>query len=192
MNDYIPPIRTVDFSSGVTSPAHQVLRRTLKDIRAMFFDQTAVTQILQQEGNRLIYEVYVNDVPETIEHLPFCTTIIYPGCVGKEYHMTKGHFHSQRQRAEIYLGLAGKGILLIQNDEGIVRMIEMEKGTVGYVPPGWAHRTINTGDQPFIFFAVYPGDAGHDYQTIEKQGFACLLVNENGGPRLIENPNWNR
>ncbi|MCS6907632.1 MAG: glucose-6-phosphate isomerase family protein [Anaerolineales bacterium] len=192
MDNHEVTIRSVDFSTGVISPSYRVLRRTLREIAPIFWDQEAAKSILQAEGDRLIYEVHVTEIPESIEHLPFCTTIIYPGCVGEEYHMTKGHFHSQRQRAEIYLGLSGKGALLIQNEEGEVRMIEMEKGTIGYVPPGWAHRTVNTGEEPFIFFAVYPGDAGHDYKTIEEQGFARRLFKDQHGPRLVESPNWRK
>jgi glucose-6-phosphate isomerase len=30
---------------------------------------------------------------------------------------------------------------------------------------------VNTGEDPFVFFAVYPGQAGHDYGTIEQTGF---------------------
>ena len=47
----------------------------------------------------------------------------------------------------------------------------MRPGTVAYVAPCWAHRTVNTGSEPFVFLAVYHGDAGHDYGTIETEGF---------------------
>ena len=35
---------------------------------------------------------------------------------------------------------------------------------------------MDTGDDPFVFFAVWPGDAGHDYASIESVGFAKLAV----------------
>jgi glucose-6-phosphate isomerase len=102
--------------------------------------------------------------------------------------MTKGHFHVKRDRAEVYLGLSGEGYLLLQTDAGEVSSVPMQAGTVAYVPPYWAHRTVNTGAEPFIFFAVWPGDSGHDYGTIEKIGFAKIMVERNGTVTLLDNP----
>ncbi|MDW8068634.1 MAG: glucose-6-phosphate isomerase family protein [Anaerolineae bacterium] len=182
----------VEFRTGVLRPRYQILQRTLREIGSIFANQQAVREILSAEGDRLIYEVYVAAVPEDEGHLPYSTTIIYPGQVGDEYHITKGHYHRKRDRAEVYLGLSGHGCLLLQNEQGEVRMVEMKAGIVAYVPPGWAHRTANTGDVPFVFFAVYPGDAGHDYETIEATGFAKILVALDGQPVLIDNPRWRR
>lgn len=182
----------IELPTGLLRPAHQVLRRTLQEIGAIFADQEALQHILSTEGNRLVYEVYVANVPESDGHLPFSTTVIYPGRVGNEYHMTKGHYHEKRDRAEVYLGLSGEGCLLLQQDDGTVQIVEMRSGTAAYVPPGWAHRTVNTGDVPFVFFAVYPGDAGHDYRTIENTGFSKILVAQDGRPALIDNPRWQK
>ena len=121
----------------------------------------------------------------------YCTTIIYPGRVGDEFHMTKGHYHDKRDRAEVYLGLAGEGYLLLQADDGTVRSVPMQAGTVAYVPSFWAHRTANTGNEPFIFYAASAGDAGHDYGTIEQAGLAKLLVARDGRPALVDNPKYN-
>jgi glucose-6-phosphate isomerase len=60
----------------------------------------------------------------------------------------------------------------------------MGPGTVAYVPPNWAHRTVNTGEEPFVFFAVYPGQAGHDYGTIEKTGFPQRVLRMPEGAEL--------
>lgn len=177
----------VDFSSGVIEPVGDVIQRHLSDMSGMYADADAVARILSQ-GDRLIYEVYAADLPEGEGQVLYCTTILYPGRVGEELHMTKGHFHAQRDRAEVYLGLAGEGSLLLQADDGTVRSVPMRSGTAAYVPPHWAHRTVNTGDEPFIFFAAWPGDAGHDYGTIEETGFAKLLVARDGEPTLVDNP----
>jgi glucose-6-phosphate isomerase len=61
----------------------------------------------------------------------------------------------------------------------------MEPGTVAYVPPRWAHRTVNTGDETFVFFAVYHGDAGHDYGTIETEGFPQRVLARDGGVAVM-------
>jgi glucose-6-phosphate isomerase len=39
-------------------------------------------------------------------------------------------------------------------------------------------------------FFVYPGDAGHDYGSIEKQGFRKLILEFEGKPKISDNPRW--
>jgi glucose-6-phosphate isomerase len=101
--------------------------------------------------------------------------------------MTKGHYHRKPGTGEIYYGLRGTGLLLLQARQGDWRAIEIAAGTSVYVPPHWGHRSINTGDTPLVLLYAYPGDAGHDYGTIEAAGFARLVVARNGRPALIEN-----
>ena len=180
----------VAFPTGVISPAARLSQRRLSDMRAMYNDHAAVERILAEEGDRLLYEVYAADLPEVEGQVLYCTTVIQPGKVGQEFHMTKGHYHLKRDRAEVYLGLAGDGCLLLQTEDGTVRSVPMQAGTAAYVPPYWAHRTVNTGDKPFIFFAAWPGDAGHDYGAIEQIGFHKILVERGHGSELIDNPNW--
>lgn len=167
----------------------RIIRR-LSHMQGMYADLEATNRILREEGDRLIYEVYPVDLPEEEGQVLHSTTVIYPGRIGDEYHMTKGHFHVKRDRAEIYLGLAGEGYLLLMADQGEVVSVPMKAGTIAYVPPCWAHRTVNTGNQPFIFFAAWPGDSGHDYGTIEDLGFAKLLVERGGQPTLVDNPKF--
>jgi glucose-6-phosphate isomerase len=182
----------LDMQTGILQPPGQIVRRHLSDMRRMYADLEAVSRILTEEGDRLIYEVYSVDLPEEEGQVSCCTTIIYPGSVGEEFHMTKGHFHEKRARAEVYLGLAGQGYLVLQANEGTVREVPMQAGRIAYVPPLWAHRTVNTGDKPFIFFAAWPGDAGHDYGTIEQRGFAKLLVKRDGQPAFIDNSRYDK
>jgi glucose-6-phosphate isomerase, archaeal len=46
------------------------------------------------------------------------------------------------------------------------------------------------GEEPLVFFAVYPADAGYDYGTIEREGFPVLVVSGEGGPEVIPNPRY--
>jgi glucose-6-phosphate isomerase, archaeal len=180
----------IHFQSGVFSPQRTLLRRTLSETHSIYTDAEAAQHILASEPDRLIYEVYTTDLPEEEGHILHCTTVIYPGRVGEEYHMTKGHFHARREQGEVYLGLTGRGYLLMQTAEGEVRALSMEAGTAAYVPPYWAHRTVNVGDEPFIFFAAWAGEAGHDYATIEQHGFRKLIVHRNGQAELVDNPSY--
>jgi glucose-6-phosphate isomerase len=98
--------------------------------------------------------------------------------------MTKGHQHP-RPRGEIYLGLSGTGGLLLF-DGADPQWIPMEPGTIGYIPPGWAHRSVNTGDEPYRFLAVYPGDAGHDYDWVRENGMGQRVVRgQRGEPGFV-------
>ena len=54
----------------------------------------------------------------------------------------------------------------------------------------WAHRSVNTGAEDLVMFFVYPGNAGHDYGTIEQQGFRKLVVERDGHPQVVDNPKW--
>lgn len=187
--DVMQPFHAMlDLQTGVIQPTAPIIKRHLSQMKNMYADETAYQQIISEENDRLIYEVYPADLPEAEGQVLYCTTVIHPGKVGDEYHMTKGHFHSKRDRGEVYFGLSGEGYLLLETEDGKTHAEPMVKGTVAYVPPYWAHRTINTGTEPFIFFAAWPGDAGHDYGTIEDTGFAQILVEQAGKPAFIDNP----
>jgi len=140
---------------------------------------------LTAAGDPLVYEVYQRDVPSVAGELAVCTTVLQPGRVGDEYYMTKGHFHEVRDRAELYYGLTGTGLLLLETEDGRTATNPMRPNTAAYVPGGWAHRTVNTGAEPLTFLAVYPGDAGHDYGTIESSGFSVRVVAVDGQPKVV-------
>lgn len=132
--------------------------RRLSDISDYFLDKKAVKKLLRK--NPLIYEYYEIEKPD----LAFATTIIKPGKIGKEFYMTKGHSHADKKASEIYFGLNGKGIVLMQKGNKCIKQ-EITKDAVVYVPAGFAHRTINTGKKDLAFLTVYHLNAGHDYKV---------------------------
>lgn len=180
----------VNLQTGAFLSGNKPTQRRLKDMVRIFSDTAAMNELLPTEANRLIYEFYAADLPEQEGHVIYGTTVIYPGKVGGEYHMTKGHYHEKRDRGEVYFGLAGSGMLVMQTEAGEVSALAMTAGTAAYVPPYWAHRTVNVGTDPFVFFAAWPGDAGHDYATIEHKGFAQIVVEDDGKPVLVDNPRY--
>ena len=118
-------------------------------------------------------------------------SIVHPGKVGEEYYMTKGHFHTVLETAEIYYTLKGRGYMVMETPEGDWAVEELAAGRVLYVPPRWAHRSINvSADEDLVMFFAYPGHAGHDYGTIETQGFRKLVVDKGDGPEIVDNPRW--
>jgi glucose-6-phosphate isomerase len=161
-------------------------------MKGMFLDTEAERRILQKD-NPIIYSFSEKILPEENGHLQLATTSIHPGKIGDEYFMTKGHYHRRPDTSEVYLGLEGKGCLLIQTVQGDFESIDIEPGVTAYIPPYWGHRMVNTGSIPFVFFAVYPGDAGHNYGDIERTGFVKILVEKDGKPLLlVDNPRWKK
>jgi glucose-6-phosphate isomerase len=121
------------------------------------------------------------------------SSIVHPGLVGDEYFMTKGHFHAELDTAEVYYCLNGQGMMVMETPEGDWAAEELRPGRVLYVPPRWAHRSVNTSqNDDLVTFFVYPGHAGHDYGTIEGQGFRKLVVEKDGQPQVVDNPHWRR
>jgi glucose-6-phosphate isomerase len=57
---------------------------------------------------------------------------------------------------------------------------------MGYIPPGWAHRSVNTGDEPYKFLAVYPGCAGHDYGWVVEHGMGRRAMRTADGHELVD------
>jgi glucose-6-phosphate isomerase len=183
MNVLEPFTLTLEQATGSLTPATSSVKRHLSDMRGMYADAGA-EQALTAANDPLIYEVLQYDVPKDNGQLIACTTVIHPGKVGAEYYMTKGHYHAKRDTGEVYLGLSGRGKLLMEVD-GRFSCLDMVPSVIAYVPPYWAHRTVNTGDEPFVFLAVYPADAGHDYGTIEREGFSRRVIDRNGEPAVV-------
>lgn len=177
----------LDLQRGGLEPCNNIIERHLSDMRGMYIDEAATEQAIAQ-GDPLLYEVNQYDVPFETGQLLVVTTVIQPGRVGDEYYMTKGHFHEQIDRAEVYVGLQGQGYLLLETTGGEFEALPVEPGTLTYIPPYWAHRMVNVGREEFIFFGVYPADAGHNYGDIEKRGFVKVLVERDGRPTLLLNP----
>lgn len=166
------------------------LERRYSNMKNMYQDEKARQQ-LENDGDEVIYRFYDLGVPDTDTELAFGTSIVYPGKVGHEYHMTNGHFHTVLDTAEIYYCQAGYGMMMMENPEGDVLYKEMVPGQAIYVPGRYAHRSINLSDtETLITFFIFRGDAGHDYGTIKEKGFRKIVVAQNGSPVVVDNPHW--
>jgi glucose-6-phosphate isomerase len=192
MNELFPPFSVEIFpETGLVGPEHatSVIGRHLSDMRGMFQDARAA-EAMVAAGNPLLYQVYDADVPDALPHLLFGTTVIYPGKVGNEYFMTRGHYHAVEHTAEVYYCLKGQGYILMETRDGNVGGQFVRRGQAIYIPPGWAHRSINVGDDEFVFFFAYPGGAGHDYEAFDGLGFRNIVVESDGRPVVTRNPRF--
>lgn len=166
------------------------IERHLSKMAGQYADEQAYQEQINRE-DLLLYEVYEIKRPEIEGELLSGISIVHPGKVGNEYFMTKGHFHTVLETAEVYYCLKGHGYMVMETPEGDWAIEELVPGKVLYVLPRWAHRSVNVSlDEDLITFFVYPGNAGHDYGTIEEQGFRKLIVEKDGRPDFIDNPRW--
>jgi glucose-6-phosphate isomerase len=171
-------------SGDVHGTEVQTATKTLGEIRSLFHDPDAAAKI---PADTELYKVklYMPVADGTEGGLYWGNTTINPGKVGDEYYMTKGHFHRIRNRGEYYATAQGEGALLLMGEDGITRSEEMRPGSVHYIPGHTAHRVANTGRTPLVFVACWPSDAGHDYETIERDGFSALMLEHDGRPVLV-------
>jgi glucose-6-phosphate isomerase, archaeal len=179
----------LDDGDGALSPS-TLTKRSLKDLDGFFADTQTTESILKSGQDPIIYEVYECLQPSEGGHLRYGTTILYPGKIGKEFYMTKGHFHLKEESSEVYLGLKGEGLILLQSRTGNSEYVRISRGDVIYVPPRWGHRTVNVGKQKLVFFFAYQADAGHDYESVQKLGFPRLVVQADGTFEVIDNPRF--
>ena len=179
---------------GVTglSPDRKPIQRRLSQMKGMFADE-ARRASLEAESDPLIYEFHEMGLPEDPGHVAFGTSIVYPGRVGDEYFMTKGHFHTILETGEVYYCLRGDGFMLMENPEGLTEAQPLKPGVAVYVPPRFAHRSVNvSAAERLITFFAFRADAGHDYGTIETKGFRKLIVERDGRPEIVDNRRWGK
>jgi glucose-6-phosphate isomerase len=170
----------VDLSSGALrgQPVSKQ-QRTIGDLKGIFADEEARAAMPQ---GMIAYEVEMfQPIAEgTVGGLFFGNTTIQPIRVGSEYMMTKGHFHALVDRNEFYLGVRGEGFLLYMDTERKYRIEKMCPGSLHHIGPALAHRVINTGTAPLTFLACWPADAGHDYESIRRDGFPVRVMEQEG------------
>ena len=192
MIDHTQPFRfELPRTGGIPSEYDNYLSRKLSSMKGMYRDSAAYDAM--RGDDPLLYEVYEIRRPEISGELLHGVTVLHPGKVGDEYFMTKGHFHEVLETGEVYYCLQGEGRIVMETPEGEWNVQQFNASEVVYVPPRWAHRTVNvSADEKLIFFFIYPGHAGHNYGTIEQQGFRKLVVEQDGAPTVVDNPRWSK
>ena len=176
----------MDWSKGLLLPDAQLREslKTLGQLQGIFANEEARSAM---DVNTVVYRVQAwCPVPDGTEGAQFWgTTVVEPGQVGSEYFMTHGHFHLKRDRTEYYGTVEGEGALILMDENRETRMEPMRAGSLHFIPPHTAHRVANTGKVPLRFVACWPSDAGHDYESIRKQGFGARLMNVNREAMLV-------
>lgn len=171
--------------AGTIDGAHRTERR-LSELAGIFQNEETY-RAARAKGDPLVYSVEAIEPGTGDGDLHYGIGVIYPGRIGREYFMTKGHLHKWREAAELYIGLSGKGVMLLEDEtSGESRMLPLEPGCAVYVPGHTGHRTANVGDTPLSYIGVYPARAGHDYGAYASRNFHCVIVDDGGSPRMIK------
>jgi glucose-6-phosphate isomerase len=143
----------IDLETGAMADPKRCLVRKASDMRGYYADGASLERLIAEQNDPLHYEVFEIPVPEEQGQLMCCISKLQPGT------------------AEIYLCIRGEGCMLMKTSGGKFAAEKMLSGRMVYVPPFWAHRSVNTGDGPLVSFCVYPGHAGHNYGDIHTEGF---------------------
>ena len=189
MQNLLKPILSqIDMENGTIKDAPEVIVRRLSDMKKHYQDQAAVHELLSEDP--ILYRVYMTTPSDQGLQWNTAMSVIEPGKVVAEYYMTKGHFHQNHQAPEVYLTLLGEGRIIMATQDGQTDVQPMMPGTINYITGGWGHRTVNTGDRPLAFFAVWPVDAGYDYAGIADSGFPLLVLEQDGQRVVVPNPQY--
>ena len=160
------------------------VQRRLSDMPGCFADTAAYEAALAVD-NPVLYEVTAIEPARGDGQLHYGLGILHPGKIGNEFFMTKGHYHSHRPAAEVYVGLRGEGVMLLEDEAtGESRMVDLRENCTVYVPGHTAHRTMNTGTVPLVYLGIYPSNAGHDYAAIAANNFRKIVVDCDGKPEM--------
>ncbi len=173
----------IDLDAGTMTDFTSKTERRASSMRGHYADKAALERLIA-DGDPIHYEVFEKPVPEEYGHLMYCISTLLPGLVGDEYFMTKGHYHSVLQTGELYLCLRGEGFMLMKTKDGKFTAEPMKRGGMVYVPPYWAHRSVNTGKGPLVSFCSYNAEAGHNYGDIETEGFVKRVLRVGGVPAI--------
>lgn len=143
----------------------KVKETRLSDLSDFLFgkDRDAADKVLAKK-NPVIYKVKFLDEGE----ISYGITYMNPGKIGKQDFMTKGHYHDNGS-PEVYYLISGKGKLIYRKGKDR-KVVVMKKGVFHYIPKGYGHRTVNTGNGKLVFLSIYESKAGHDYEKVKKEG----------------------
>ena len=182
----LDPLRLqLSFGSGIRTE-DPVVRR-LDEVRSLLRDEDA-------SGPEHLYTIYMGVqvpgiAPALQAHgLGYGAVVYNHGSLGRERLRSQGHVHSANPASgvaysELYEFWHGRGLVYMQDaagpEVGDVIVVEAGPGDKVAIPPGWAHATVNLGDEPMAFGAVYALDARLLYEPLRPlRGMAHYVLTD--------------
>lgn len=186
----VPPVPlTIATAEGRLGGSNERYEKFLPDLAGLYRDADAYAERLAADDGRPVYWVESSRTEDGPGGLITGLSVLEPGTVGREYAMTRGHLHAVADRAELYVGVAGRGVMVLESLDGRSEVVDVTPGRAVYVPGWWVHRSVNTGPERFTTLFCYAADAGQDYGIIERAGgMASLVVVDGDGYAVQRNP----
>jgi glucose-6-phosphate isomerase len=186
----VPPVaRTLRPEEGRLEGSNGRYEKFLTDLAGLYRDADVYQQRLAADDGRPVYRVETTQTEEGPGGQITGISVLEPGMVGKEYAMTHGRLHTVADRSQLYVGLAGHGVMILDTLDGRSEVVEVPPGKAVDVPRHWVHRSVNVGTERFWTLLCYAADAGQDYASIERAGgMRSLVVSEEDGYAVQENP----
>ncbi|MBV6457906.1 MAG: Glucose-6-phosphate isomerase [Fimbriimonadaceae bacterium] len=147
----------------MTGPDVVTTTRSVRDLIRLWQDQQAAERF----ANQIVYQTYAIEDRDLL----YGTTVLQPGRIGDQHFMTRGHFHLRPDRGETVLTLSGKGVLKLMSRSGDRQSEVLSTGSAHRIDGAWAHRVVNTGSEPLVFYVTWMADCGHDYDSITVDSF---------------------
>lgn len=162
--------------------------KRLPELEGIYRDDAAFSSALRSDSGEPVYWVESSTLDEGDGALTIGISTLQPGAIGNEFYMTRGHIHEKHSSAELYYGLSGRGVMLMETVDGESTAIEITPGVAVHVPGHWVHRSVNVGSETFSTLFCYPSDAGQDYGIIRQAGgMRNLVVRDGSGWTLRSN-----
>jgi len=185
-----PPVQlTLSPGTGALGGSNGRYEKFLPDLAGLYRDRSAYDRLVDGDDGRPVYWVESSQTEDGPGGLITGVSVLEPGRVGEEFFMTRGHLHAISDRSELYVGLSGEGVMVLETVDGESQVVEVRPGQAVYVPGQWVHRSVNVGTERFVTLFCYAADAGQDYSIIEEAGgMKSLVVARDGGWAAADNP----
>ena len=184
-----PATLQVDALRGLLPGRSERYEKHLRDLAGLYRDGAAYEAALAAHAGTPVYWVESSTPEEGRGALTIGLSVLEPGRIGDEFAMTRGHLHAQPEFAELYYGIAGEGVMLLESVSGESRAVPIRAGVAVHVPGGWVHRSVNVGEQRLVTLFAYATEAGQDYGIIERAGGMQQLVVTDGEGGWTTRPN---
>jgi len=173
----VEPVRLLpDAMLGALAGGNSRYEKALGDLGGVYRDQLAYRAALDADDGEPAYWVESSTLDEDDGALTVGVSSVRPGRIGDEFAMTRGHIHARHDCAELYYGLSGHGVMLMETLDGESRAVEITPGVAIHVPGRWIHRSVNVGAELLTTLFCYPTTAGQDYDVIGEAGGMRMLV----------------
>ncbi len=186
----VPPVPlSIDAAAGLLHGSNARYEKFLPDLAGLYRDVAAYRALLEDDDGRPVYWVESSRTEDGPGGLITGISVVEPGRVGAEYAMTRGHLHAVADRSELYVGLSGTGVMILETIDGRSEVVDVAPGSAVYVPGHWVHRSVNVGADRFSTLFCYAADAGQDYEIIARAGgMKSLVVADGTGYAVVANP----